>query len=51
MSPLAKIILDKYPALYNPYPYTFVSRVDHVDGGYYYNQPVVYYNDNGYNKK
>ena len=42
---IAKEILNNNPSLYNPYPYTFVSRSLHVDGGYFYNEPVFYVDD------
>ena len=34
MLPVAAKMLDSFPSFYNPYPATFVSRVNHVDGGY-----------------
>jgi hypothetical protein len=33
-TPLAEKVLENFPGLYNPYPYTFISRIMHVDGGY-----------------
>jgi hypothetical protein len=51
MSYIAKKILDNYPSLYNPYPYTFVSRIYHVDGGYNYIEPVIYSAQDGFAKK
>lgn len=46
-APMAKIILNYCPSLYNPYHYTFVNRTNHEDGGYHYEHPVIYTNDNG----
>lgn len=43
MVPLAKRILSYCPALYNPLPSTFNSRVIHLDGGYSYETPIVYW--------
>jgi hypothetical protein len=43
----ARIVLNTAPALYNPLFPTFVSRVEHVDGGYNYSQPVIYENRSG----
>jgi hypothetical protein len=43
MSTTAQFVMDRVPSLYNPYPFTFVSRIDHVDGGYYFNEPLIYY--------
>lgn len=51
MSPVATKVLDNYPSLYNPFPYTFVSRVEHVDGGYYYEKPVIYTTNKGIVRK
>lgn len=34
-TPVADFVLDKCPQLYNPYPYTFISRTNHIDGGYW----------------
>lgn len=51
MTPIVSYILDKVPALYNPLPSTFNSRVNHIDGGYDYETPVLYISDNGEIKK
>lgn len=51
MTPIAMKVLDSYPSLYCPYPYTFVSRVTHVNGGYNYTEPVIYKSSNGYVRK
>ncbi len=51
MGPIASYVLDKAPRWYAPYPYTFISRVTHVDGGYTYHGPVIYYNEKGYARK
>lgn len=50
MTPIADWVLDKAPGLYNPLHSTFVSRTEHIDGGYNYETPVVYYT-NGYVRK
>jgi hypothetical protein len=51
-SPIAKIVLETAPALYNPYPFTFVNRTRHVDGGYWFTgEPTVYADDGGFVKK
>jgi hypothetical protein len=52
-TPVAKFFLDKSPALYNPYPFTFISRLRHVDGGYDYNAtlPFIYFSDDGIARK
>jgi hypothetical protein len=48
-SPLAEAVLTRAPSLYNPYPYTFVSRTTHVDGGYWDDsrEPVIYADKQG----
>lgn len=51
MTPIATYVLDKAPALYNPLHSTFNSRVNHIDGGYTYDTPVVYTADDGYIRK
>lgn len=51
MTPIAMKVLDSYPSLYCPYPYTFVSRVTHVSGGYNYTEPVIYKSSNGFVRK
>ena len=51
MLPTAKWVLDNYPSLYNPLHSTFNSRVSHVDGGYSYKLPLVYYDDQGLVRK
>jgi hypothetical protein len=52
-TPIAKLFLDKATALYNPYPFTFISRNEHYDGGYDRNAniPFVYYSDDGFARK
>jgi hypothetical protein len=52
-TPVARFFLDKFPALYNPYPFTFISRNEHYSGGYDINanSPFIYYSKNGYVKK
>jgi hypothetical protein len=39
----ARFILDRVPAFYNPLYSTFISRVEHRDGGYNYKEPVFYF--------
>lgn len=41
-TPFAKYILNNYPNLYNPLPSTFNSRINHIDGGYGYETPIIY---------
>jgi hypothetical protein len=45
--PIPKFVLNNYPKLYNPYPYTFISKNIHVDGGYldYSEKPYMYINE------
>lgn len=53
-SPLAVEVLDHYPGLYHPYPYTFIARTQHIDGGYWGNEDksAFYYEDtDGYIRK
>lgn len=53
-TPIAELILDKCPQLYNPYPYTFISRTNHIDGGYWgeeYKAVNAYTNNEGYIRK
>jgi len=52
-TPIAKLFFDKAPVLYNPYPFTFISRNQHYDGGYDRNAniPFVYYSDDGFARK
>lgn len=51
MLPAASWVLDHVPALYQPLHSTFNSRVTHVDGGYTYECPVIYYDKQGYARK
>lgn len=48
LTPVAKYVLERYPYLYNPLPSTFITRVTHQQGGYEYNEPVFFQNDEGY---
>lgn len=48
-TPIAQFVLNHAPALYNAYPYTFISRTMHIDGGGYHaeqgpliEQPTIY---------
>jgi hypothetical protein len=50
-TPVAKLVVERFPALYNPFQYTFVCRVLHVDGGYFYNEPVYYKSEDNLIKK
>jgi hypothetical protein len=52
-TPIAKLFMDIVPALYNPYPFTFISRNEHYDGGYDRNAaiPFVYSSDDGFARK
>ena len=51
MGPMAAAVLDRFPQWYAPQPATFISRVTHVDGGYVYDEPVIYFNEEGYARK
>lgn len=51
MTPIAEFVLDNAPCMYNPLHSTFNSRVNHVDGGYSYELPIIYSNKNGIIKK
>jgi len=39
---IASAVLNNFPQLYNPFYATFISRTEHVDGGYSYTHPVIY---------
>ncbi len=39
---IASAVLNKLPQLYNPFYATFISRTEHIDGGYIYCKPVIY---------
>ncbi len=43
---IASFILNNVPQLYNPFYAIFISRTEHIDGGYNYTKPVIY-TDNG----
>lgn len=49
--PVAKIVLDYCPKLYNPLGSTFYSSINNTLGGYDYKTPVIYTDDNGYVRK
>lgn len=51
LTPIARVVLDKNPRLYNPLPSTFNSRVNHQDGGYDYVTPITYSANDGYVRK
>lgn len=46
MGPVAQVVLNHCPALYNPLPSTFNSRINHIDGGYDYVLPLYYQDEN-----
>lgn len=47
MTPIAKVVLEYAPHLYNPLPDVFNVRVNHVDEiGYEHNLPIVYRDGN-----
>ncbi|GHV27461.1 hypothetical protein FACS1894167_02510 [Synergistales bacterium] len=52
-TPVAKFFMDNAPAFYNPYPFTFINRLRHIDGGYDYNAtlPFIYFSDDGFARK
>ena len=50
-SPIASYALENLPGLYNPIPSTFVARTQHIDGGYDYETPFIYYGKDGYARK
>ena len=50
-SPIASYALENLPGLYNPIPSTFVARSLHIDGGYEYETPFIYYGRDGYVRK
>lgn len=45
MTPIARFVLFNYPSFYNPLFSTFNSRVNHIDGGYVFQAPIVYFDD------
>ena len=49
--PVASYVLDTFPHLYNPLYSTFNSRTSHIDGGYTYECPIVYFDKAGYARK
>lgn len=51
MLPVASYVLDNFPSLYNPLHSTFNSRVNHIDGGYDCELPIIYYNNEGVARK
>ena len=51
MTPIARYALDNVPYIYNPLHSTFNSRVNHIDGGYNYQTPIIYTDSNGYIRK
>lgn len=50
-TPIATYILDKAPGLYNPLHSTFNARTNGLDGGYWYDTPIIYTNVEGEVKK
>jgi len=51
MTPIASAVLNRYPALYNPLFSTFASRVNHVDGEYNYELPIIYVDEKRHVRK
>lgn len=51
MTPLAKVILNEFPELYNPLGSTFNARINGIDGGYSYTTPIIYSDSNGFVRK
>ncbi len=53
MTPVAKVVLQYMPELYNPLFSTFNNRVNHLDGGYNYwdYTPIIYADEEGYIRK
>ncbi len=51
LTPVAKAVLEKCPQLYWSIPSTFIDRVEHSAGGYWYTRPVIYATSNGSVKK
>lgn len=39
---VTKMVLDNVPQLYNPFSATFYSRTVHVDGAYWFTEPMCY---------
>jgi hypothetical protein len=50
MLPSSKLVLNNAPALYNPLYSTFISRIEHRDGGYDYREPVYYEDSKRFNE-
>ncbi|GHT89329.1 hypothetical protein FACS1894137_18370 [Spirochaetia bacterium] len=57
-SPIPSLILNNIPQIYNPYPYTFITRTQHIDGehidGNYWvlhEKPYFYFDNNDYIRK
>lgn len=48
---IAYQVLKYAPSLYNPLPSTFNSRVNHIDGGYFYETPIAFIDRQGYVRK
>lgn len=44
-TPIAGWVIDNFTSIYNPLHSTFFSRTQHVDGGYEYELPIVYTNN------
>ncbi len=51
LTPIAKIIIEECPQLYWSIPSTFITRVSHQPGGYWYSEPVIYATKTGEVKK
>ena len=50
-TPIAELVMEYAPQLYNPLPSTFNSRTTHIDGGYEITEPIIYVNQDGYVRK
>lgn len=50
-TPIAQYVMDNFPSFYNPLHSTFNSRTNHVDGGYFYETPILYTTNEGYVRK
>lgn len=51
MTPIARFVLNYFPSYYNPLYSTFYSRVNHIDGGYDYKTPVIFFDETGSARK
>lgn len=51
LTPVAKAIIETCPQIYWSIPSTFIDRVEHSPGGYWYTRPVIYATNDGSVKK